>query len=137
MVLASVFARRRVLLAALVSAALAALYAGAPLLGSLPVLCPLRALTGLACPGCGITRATAALLHGRWQAAWTLHPAAYLVVLAAGAAAVTALAEARRGRPYRLSAICCRAPAPFWAAIGLAAIHLLRHVGALGSIRPR
>jgi len=30
-----------------------------------PVLCPFRALTGLDCPGCGMTRATARLAGGR------------------------------------------------------------------------
>lgn len=33
-----------------------------------PVLpCPWRAVTGLPCPGCGMTRSTLALLRGDWQ----------------------------------------------------------------------
>jgi hypothetical protein len=33
-------------------------------------LCTFHRLTGLDCPGCGATRATHELLHGRIQAAW-------------------------------------------------------------------
>lgn len=33
-------------------------------------LCSFRVLTGLDCPGCGATRATHELLHGRLAAAW-------------------------------------------------------------------
>jgi hypothetical protein len=45
-----------------------------------PTLCPIRALTGVPCPGCGLTRATGALLRGRWGDAIDLHP---LILLAA------------------------------------------------------
>ena len=44
--------------------------------------CPLRALTGIACPGCGATRAAAALLQGDLRAALALNP---FFVLALGA----------------------------------------------------
>jgi hypothetical protein len=33
-------------------------------------ICRFRAMTGLDCPGCGATRATHELLHGRIAAAW-------------------------------------------------------------------
>jgi len=36
--------------------------------------CSFHALTGWQCPGCGITRATHALLNGRWGEAWRLNP---------------------------------------------------------------
>ena len=32
--------------------------------------CPIRALTGWRCPGCGTTHALAAMLAGRWTDAW-------------------------------------------------------------------
>lgn len=35
-----------------------------------PVPCLFRWLTGLRCPGCGVTHMCAALLHGQWAAAW-------------------------------------------------------------------
>lgn len=37
-------------------------------------LCPFRALTGFACPGCGATRALHQLLHGNLIAAFQLNP---------------------------------------------------------------
>jgi hypothetical protein len=36
--------------------------------------CPFRFLTGLQCPGCGITRALHNLLHGHLTTAFTLNP---------------------------------------------------------------
>jgi hypothetical protein len=44
--------------------------------------CPLRALTGIACPACGATRAGAAILQGDLRAALALNP---FIVLALGA----------------------------------------------------
>ena len=45
-----------------------------------PTLCPFALLTGVACPGCGMTRAAGALVRGDWAAAFAYHP---LVILAA------------------------------------------------------
>jgi hypothetical protein len=53
-----------------------------PRYGSLlgfPTLCPLKALTGLPCPGCGITRALVLCAHGQWSAAFEFHPLGPLV----------------------------------------------------------
>lgn len=36
--------------------------------------CVFQAVTGWQCPGCGVTRATHALLHGDLAAAWRLNP---------------------------------------------------------------
>lgn len=41
--------------------------------------CPLHALTGWNCPGCGTMRALHHLLHGEFSAAWRLNPLALLL----------------------------------------------------------
>jgi hypothetical protein len=45
-----------------------------------PPLCPLRACTGVNCPGCGLTRAAGSAVRGRWHEAMTLHPLIPLVL---------------------------------------------------------
>ena len=45
--------------------------------------CPIRLVTGLPCPGCGITRAAVLFLTGRWQQAWQMNPVIFPIVLAA------------------------------------------------------
>jgi hypothetical protein len=51
--------------------------------------CPLRALTGVPCPFCGMTTATVAITHGHWAAADAANPLAFLVAaLAIGTAPV-------------------------------------------------
>lgn len=39
-----------------------------------PVLCPFRAMTGLPCPGCGLTRSWVQLVHGDPAASMAAHP---------------------------------------------------------------
>lgn len=42
-------------------------------------LCPLAGTFGVPCPGCGLTRATLALLHGDVRAALRFHPLVWLL----------------------------------------------------------
>jgi hypothetical protein len=46
-------------------------------------VCLFRFLTGLPCPGCGLTRSFCALLHGEPGAAWSFNPFGYLLVAGA------------------------------------------------------
>lgn len=64
--------------------------------GGLPGLsCPLRALTGIPCPTCFLTRATAAALNGQLTASVQLHA---FGPLAAAALLVWSVAALRSGR---------------------------------------
>jgi glycerol-3-phosphate acyltransferase PlsY len=57
--------------------------------GGQGVPCPLRTLTGVPCPFCGLTTATVAMAHGDWGGAARTSPLAYLVAaLAVGTAPV-------------------------------------------------
>ena len=47
----------------------------------LPTTCTLRRLTGLACPGCGLTRSLIALAHQDPAAAWQFNPAGCLLFI--------------------------------------------------------
>jgi hypothetical protein len=47
------------------------------------VLCPFRAVTGLPCPGCGMTRAFCAIGHGDFASAFGFNVLAPFVFLAA------------------------------------------------------
>jgi hypothetical protein len=42
--------------------------------------CPLRTVTGIPCPLCGMTRGVTALVHGDFAQALLMNPASYLVV---------------------------------------------------------
>ena len=75
-----------------------------------PLVCPLRAATGIPCPLCGMTRACVAAAHGHLATSLSFNPAGVLVVLAAVIALV---------RPQLLT----RVRAPGWI--------LLAAVGAL------
>lgn len=62
-----------------------------------PSWCALFRTTGLLCPGCGMTRAAVALLHGHPVAAFTFNPLVYVVV----AFLCWSLWPAGAGRPGR------------------------------------
>ncbi|MCR1785424.1 DUF2752 domain-containing protein [Nocardioides carbamazepini] len=71
-----------------------------------PVICPVRRLTGLPCPGCGLTRSWVYLAHGWWRESFLAHPFGPLfatVVVALGVAVV--LARVRRTAPPSLDRI--------------------------------
>ncbi|HLU47706.1 MAG TPA: DUF2752 domain-containing protein [Planctomycetota bacterium] len=47
--------------------------------------CPIRSLTDVPCPGCGMTRALLSIARGDLSTAWRFHPFAFLLVAGAGA----------------------------------------------------
>ena len=49
-------------------------------LTGLSVPCPIRAVTGRLCPGCGVTRMCLALLRWDWAAAWSANPVLLLML---------------------------------------------------------
>ena len=61
--------------------------------------CPFRALTGLACPGCGSTRSLHCLLHGQLRAAFEFNPLLILALPFFVYALVRYTNAALRGRP--------------------------------------
>lgn len=82
-------------------AGLAAFHVWIPSGDSASAICLLRRLFHLPCPGCGLTRAFAALAKGNWSAAVTLHPLAPVLAFEMGAGwALWGMAIA--GRPLRL-----------------------------------
>ncbi len=58
---------------------LAVLYVSVGAFG-VPV-CPMVLMTGLPCPGCGMTRAAALFLKGDWLGAWRMHPFFYALLI--------------------------------------------------------
>ncbi len=48
-----------------------------------PTICPIALVTGVACPGCGMTRAASALIRGDLPLALTYHPLIPLIAVLA------------------------------------------------------
>jgi len=76
--IANLLAHRGIALAVVLSSLAHVLLVGLELPGW---SCPIRAATGLPCPGCGLGRAAVELLRGHWLAAVHTHPFAPLLVL--------------------------------------------------------
>ncbi len=58
----------------LAAAALAVSFAYTPATLPQMPLCWFSRLTGMACGGCGLTRAVCSISHGDWRAAWEFNP---------------------------------------------------------------
>jgi hypothetical protein len=95
--------------------------------GIFPV-CPLLQLTGLACPGCGLTRGFHALFHGDVAAALDYNALLPMFGFILGYVFVSLLMTAIRGRGLTFKAFH---PALLWGFLGLAlAFGILRNVPA-------
>jgi len=53
--------------------------------------CPIRFISGIPCPGCGLSRAMALFIQGHWQSALEMHAFAPIILAAVGCLAVTAI----------------------------------------------
>ena len=62
--------------------------------------CPLKAAFGIPCPGCGLTRASVALLRGEFATAFGLHAFAPVLLLGLAALAVAGLLPAARREAF-------------------------------------
>jgi len=93
-------ARRTLVALGLVGAGLAFAFLGPP-------VCPTALFFGIPCPGCGLTRATLALLHGDVGTALRLHPLVLVLTPLFAYALGVSLVDYVRGvpaAPARLSA---------------------------------
>ena len=68
-----------------------------------PTICPFALCTGMACPGCGMTRAASHLIRGNWTTALGYHPLVPLIAFLALGGGVWALLR-RAGRVQPLPA---------------------------------
>ena len=71
----------------------------APWLPPLPP-CPFKALTGIPCASCGLTRCVLALGAGKWAEAFHWHPPAVVALALMPLLGAWDLRRAWRGRPY-------------------------------------
>ncbi len=68
----------------------------------MPFACPLRVLTGLTCPTCGLGRSLIEAWSGNWSSSLCYHPLGLALLLATGAAAF--LHALRPGGSHKLFA---------------------------------
>lgn len=102
-----------------------------------PVLCPFRLVTGLPCPGCGLTRSWVALAHGQVGEAFAYNWFGPVSFVAAALFTLVTVAALVRRRPPRLPARLMRpvllyAVAGAW--IGYGVVRLV--LTATGAVSP-
>lgn len=80
--------------------------------------CPFHGITGLHCPGCGMTRAAYETLHGRLGAAFRLNPVGMILLPLAGVGLGVELLGWLRGQTLRWQLGGRGAWAIFWLLVG-------------------
>jgi len=68
------------LLLALVFVNMTGIVSADGIVGAIPVFCPFEALTGIPCPGCGMTRAILSLIAGNFGAAALYNPFCFFLL---------------------------------------------------------
>lgn len=87
------------------------------------VPCPVRTVTGVACPGCGMTRSCNAVARGRFAEAWKLNPLSFALL---SLAALVATAPGRVQGAWRRLPVAGRHWLLWAAFLATAASWLLR-----------
>lgn len=91
-------------------------------------LCPVAGTFGIPCPGCGLTRATLALLRGDVRTAFQFHPLVWLLgPLFVGFVGVSVLELVRGPRQHRRAS-----PRLSWSSRGVSVVALFLLVASLG-----
>lgn len=81
-----------------------------------PVMCPFRRVTGLPCPGCGLTRSCVAFLHGDLSRSLHFHPFGPLVVAVIAVVLVRMVWPSFPRPPARVELVTKLAVGVAWAA---------------------
>ena len=84
-------------------------------IAGMPALCPFKNVTGLPCPGCGLTRSVVYAAHGQWQQAFTYHPFGLLFFAGLGLGLLAAVISLR----YPLNIMNTRAASLARMALGI------------------
>ncbi len=120
------------------SLAMLALCAALPPDGAGIPVCLFRAMTGLPCPGCGLTRALSSLIQGHAGAAFSYHPFAFVFLpLFATLAAFNFLPQASRRRGEALCAAHDRGIRQLYygfiySLVGFGVLRMLEQAAAIG-----
>lgn len=101
----------KIAMAVALAAAIVLLYVFDPMSVGFSYRCPVKALTGLDCPGCGGQRAVHALLHFRVREAFAYNP--FLVVVAIYLGGVVLLGRLKGRKAERFRRIIVSRPVAF------------------------
>lgn len=97
----------------------------------LPKLCIFRNITGIACPGCGMTRSLIATGHFHLTDAITFHPLGPIVYVVLATYCVSVFVGWIKGRHGKPSTKVIRNSIPIFLAIGFAFVWIARLLGLL------
>jgi hypothetical protein len=117
--------------------AIVAAFATLVLVPGIPPLCPMRTAFGWSCPGCGMTRAMALALHGRFVEATAMFPLWFVVApFVAFVFAVESWTYVRTGRAASVVSSGIGMRLALGLAAALVAVWVARFFGAFGGPAP-